>query len=1367
MGRLLALALLLGLLGTLPAWAQPANLGTNLPNGNYTNTALQTVGGFRQARIQATATLSSGVSQCQFSLGPTDYSKNWRCYDNVSNATLRGYNTVIDPNTEEASARYNTGNGKPAYLPAVTSGSWYTFNITANASASNYMAVLVTAAQPTSINSISPSGTANMVAYGNGYPVNVTLGSSPGADEKFWIRYTTNGFSSSQLAPMTVSGTTASGTIPNQTSGGSSPTVQYYVLSSPAASALATGSTTGTASDMQTLNLSGVGSFTYTQATFSSVTQNPAAGAVPYNGAVNVTATLNTTPGAGEYVYLRYSTASNFATSTTVAMSVSGTSATATIPALATVAAPKPTIYYYVLTSYSSTAAGTGNPDGVTLQRGNNGGSNYSYSYKFTTISGTTRTPSTVSYGDGVTVTSTLSGTPYATEYFYLRYSTVSDFSTSTIVAMTVSGTSISGSIPGMPSGTVYYYVFSSPGGSGIAGSYSGGAGNYATISIDNNSGGNYTYVVGPMNGTYTVNQSLNNPRNFVTMTSAVNAVSVSGVSGPVTFNVKDGQTFNESNLNVISPAGTSATNTITFQRDATGSARPLVQPPSTAAPGRQDAVIKLQGADYVTFDGIDVGEYPSISATNLAAGNNPAMEYGYAMFRNSATDGCQYNTVKNSTITLNRTNGNPTYGVYLAPTDISGTSVSASSVPGTNSYNNVLGCAVVSAQNGLVAAGSGSNDQNNVLGNIVGAQLGNNISNCTSFGILVYNQTNITIGSNLITFPTGNTGNQYGIVVGGNTPGTIVARNRVFTIKYSGTGGKGVRGISLDPGSGTFNMVIRNNAVGNLTADGNGASTDSQIMGIGVLSGAGYNIYNNSVQLNGDRATNGFAGKIAAALYVGSGASGLDVRNNVLSNVQTTSDTGQPGTDYGVYAAGTTNPFTAIDYNLHDVRSGATLRTTAASPEFLGHLSGVDYTTLASWQTATGQSRSSQYSDGSGPNGLGFTSPTNFMPDPSDPSVWVLNGMGVQIASVAADLPGTNRPTTVAAGAPDLGAYEVNPTSTPNPLVVSNPPTLGGTQTFTLNGRLIATIVYGSTGTVPSSVTGRYYSGTNPPTPFLPGAKTQNDYFAFVNDNNDGSNYTYTLQTFYDPASLGGIGSESAQRLQQLNADNSGYTAVATTVNTAARTLTSPATLQRISIFAVSDVAAPLPVTLVSFEAKRQGSNALLTWATASELNSAGFEVQVSATGQPGSFQVLGFIASAGGNARSMQSYVYVDQQAGKSSLRYYRLRQVDLDGKNNFSDVRSVQFDNPTTAAFTVYPSPFRGDNLTVALTLPQAVSTASLTLTDALGRQVLRQSLGALPAGFSQPALPGLTGLPAGLYVLRLALPTGIQTVKVVKE
>lgn len=64
---------------------------------------------------------------------------------------------------------------------------------------------------------------------------------------------------------------------------------------------------------------------------------------------------------------------------------------------------------------------------------------------------------------------------------------------------------------------------------------------------------------------------------------------------------------------------------------------------------------------------------------------------------------------------------------------------------------------------------------------------------------------------------------------------------------------------------------------------------------------------------------------------------------------------------------------------------------------------------------------------------------------------------------------------------------------------------------------------------------------------------------------------------------------------------------------------------------------------------------------------------------------------------------------------------------------------------------------------LTLPQA---SAATLTDALGREVLRQPVAARPAGTSQ-LLISTGGLRAGVYLARLALPTGPQVLRVVKQ
>ena len=655
------------------------------------------------------------------------------------------------------------------------------------------------------------------------------------------------------------------------------------------------------------------------------------------------------------------------------------------------------------------------------------------------------------------------------------------------------------------------------------------------------------------------------------------------------------------------------------------------------------------------------------------------------------------------------------------------------------------------------------------VVDNVVGLATSTAASNVSILGIFLAQTPAVQVTHNTVqNITSALSGAVRGMVLSTGTAGALVNRNTVRGTYNSTTAGYGAQGISLDPGTGTANITLRNNAVSATLSDGdNPANSLSYIIaGMGFISGSGYNVYNNSVQMSGDRPNNSYTNKVSAPVFVATAVTGIDLRNNVLSNIQTTSDpdaTGT-GTNYAVYAqAPTGNPFTTIDYNLYDIRSGAAARTTAVSPQFVGRLAGTDYATLATWKTATTQDNSSMMT--SGANTAGFTSATDLTPNPASASSYSLNGTGVQIASVTQDLNGNTRSTTVAAGAPDLGAYEVTPTATPNPLDVTGTLTLGGTQTFSFNGRTVATLVYGTTGTLPTTLTARYYPGTNPPAPFAAGSKYVNAYFTFT-DSGNGTGFYYTPTLTYDPALLGTITSEAAQRVAQQTPVGYG-TYFGTVVSTSARTLNASANLTAFGLLTVTDQGAPLPVELTAFTATRNGTNAALAWTTASEKNSRGFEVQVSTDGR--SYRVLGFVASPTAASTAPREYTYLDREAGKAGLRYYRLRQLDLDGTATFSPVRTLRFDGETAQSLTAAPNPFH-DQLTLTVVLPASpvAASAEISLTDAAGRTLLTQRLPALPAGTSQLEVPNLAKLASGVYILHLAVPgQTTQHLKVVKE
>jgi hypothetical protein len=115
------------------------------------------------------------------------------------------------------------------------------------------------------------------------------------------------------------------------------------------------------------------------------------------------------------------------------------------------------------------------------------------------------------------------------------------------------------------------------------------------------------------------------------------------------------------------------------------------------------------------------------------------------------------------------------------------------------------------------------------------------------------------------------------------------------------------------------------------------------------------------------------------------------------------------------------------------------------------------------------------------------------------------------------------------------------------------------------------------------------------------------------------------------------------------------------------------------------------VPVELTYFKAEKLGDrDALLTWETATELNNEGFEVHRSSDfGQM--FETIGFVRGQG-VSNSITEYKYKDEQVGLISSRVcYRLRQVDYDGRFEFSDVICINFKREERQS--VYPNPTDG--------------------------------------------------------------------------
>ncbi|MBV6440531.1 MAG: T9SS C-terminal target domain-containing protein [Haliscomenobacteraceae bacterium CHB4] len=179
---------------------------------------------------------------------------------------------------------------------------------------------------------------------------------------------------------------------------------------------------------------------------------------------------------------------------------------------------------------------------------------------------------------------------------------------------------------------------------------------------------------------------------------------------------------------------------------------------------------------------------------------------------------------------------------------------------------------------------------------------------------------------------------------------------------------------------------------------------------------------------------------------------------------------------------------------------------------------------------------------------------------------------------------------------------------------------------------------------------------------------------------------------------------------------------------------------------FTVSGAA---PVELTRFEARRTGDGqVLLIWETDSEKDNDYFAIERSGNGSD--FATIGK-APGKGTSQDKQQYRYTDSDP-LPGINYYRLRQVDFDGKTEYSNVVNVHMEKKY---FSIAPNPASG----VVRILGNTEAIESVAVMDARG-QILRRTGAAVP-------VIDLSGYPAGIYVIEITSPAGKERVKVVKK
>ena len=171
------------------------------------------------------------------------------------------------------------------------------------------------------------------------------------------------------------------------------------------------------------------------------------------------------------------------------------------------------------------------------------------------------------------------------------------------------------------------------------------------------------------------------------------------------------------------------------------------------------------------------------------------------------------------------------------------------------------------------------------------------------------------------------------------------------------------------------------------------------------------------------------------------------------------------------------------------------------------------------------------------------------------------------------------------------------------------------------------------------------------------------------------------------------------------------------------------------------------LPVKFIGFNVIRNSNDVFIQWATAQEINADIYEVQRSVDGS--NWNVIGTVRAAG-NTTTVTNYSFTDKNANYATA-YYRIKQVDVDNRYDYTAVRTVKAD--ATAAISAVGA--RGN---IVLQFPEKVKGQVEVRLISLGGQVISRQVINQPLG--QVVIPASI---KGNYIVTVADQQEIQLSK----
>jgi hypothetical protein len=152
-----------------------------------------------------------------------------------------------------------------------------------------------------------------------------------------------------------------------------------------------------------------------------------------------------------------------------------------------------------------------------------------------------------------------------------------------------------------------------------------------------------------------------------------------------------------------------------------------------------------------------------------------------------------------------------------------------------------------------------------------------------------------------------------------------------------------------------------------------------------------------------------------------------------------------------------------------------------------------------------------------------------------------------------------------------------------------------------------------------------------------------------------------------------------------------------------------------KFSDFAVTQSGSVLPIELLFFNAEQTDDGVLCSWVTSTEINNDYFVVERSYDGKQ--YMELGRVKGAG-NSSTTLNYSFLDRTVCQG-LSYYRLKQVDYDGKTTYYNDRVVAVDCKSRNPIVLRPNPAQTEIFSEFQMSSDA--TVKLVVVDIMGQEV----------------------------------------------